>query len=75
MFEMRGLYDEIDILWYQSGAEKINKTIKINIWLILCYILIKNDQKRPKNVKKYQKSYDNLDDSHNTLNISKYIPW
>ena len=28
MFEMRGLYDEIDILWYQSGAEKINKTIK-----------------------------------------------
>ena len=28
MLEMRGLYDEIDILWYQSGAEKINKAIK-----------------------------------------------
>ena len=45
MFEMRGLYDEIDILWYQNGAEKINKTIKNIIWLILYYILIKNDQK------------------------------
>ena len=28
MFEMRGLDDEIDILWYQSGAEKRNETIK-----------------------------------------------
>ena len=27
MFEMRGFDDEIDNLWYQSGAEK-NKTIK-----------------------------------------------
>ena len=24
----RGFHDEIDILWYQSGAEKINKAIK-----------------------------------------------
>ena len=28
MFENRGFHNEIDILWYQSGAEKINKTIK-----------------------------------------------
>ena len=28
MFEMRGLYDGIGILWYQSRAEKINETIK-----------------------------------------------
>ena len=52
MFKMRGLYEGIDILWYQSGAEKINKTIKNIIWLILCYILIKNDkndQRMPKN--------------------------
>ena len=28
MFENRSFHDEIDILWYQSGAEKINKTIK-----------------------------------------------
>ena len=45
MFEMRGSEDEIHILWYQSGAEKRNKTIKDIIWLILYYILIKNDQK------------------------------
>ena len=45
MFENRGFHNEIDILWYQSGAEKINKTIKNIIWLILYYSLIKNDQK------------------------------
>ena len=28
MFEMRGFHDEIAILCYQSGAEKINKAIK-----------------------------------------------
>ena len=44
MFEMRGLYNEIDIWWYQSGAEKINKTIKNIISLILYYIFIKNGQ-------------------------------
>ena len=57
MFEMKGLYDEIDVLWYQSGAEKINKTIKNIIWLILCYILIKNGQKWPKMTNKCQTSY------------------
>ena len=31
MFENLGFHDEIDILWYPSGAEKINKTIKIII--------------------------------------------
>ena len=57
MFEMKGFDDEIGILWYQSGAEKKNKTIKNIIWLILCRILIKNDQKgqkMPKNAKKHQ---------------------
>ena len=45
MLEMRGFHDEIDILYGQSGAEKINKAIKNIISLILSYILIKNDQK------------------------------
>ena len=48
----RGFQDEIDILWYQIGAEKINKTIKNIISLFWYYILIKNYQKCQQ---KYQK--------------------
>ena len=51
---------EIDILWYQSGAERINKTIKNIIWLILYYIFIKNCQTWSKMIKKCQKSYEIL---------------
>ena len=52
MFENRCFHDEIDILWYQSGAEKINKAIKKIISLNFCHILIKNDQQMPKNDQK-----------------------
>ena len=31
MLENRSFHVEIDILWYQSGAEKINKTLKNTI--------------------------------------------
>ena len=56
MFENRSFHNEIDILWYQSGAEK-NKTIQNIIWLILCYNLIKNDKQWPNNAKQMPKIY------------------
>ena len=54
IFEMKGLYDEIDIWWYPNWAEKTNKAIKNIIWLILCYIFISNGQKMTKNDRKWQ---------------------
>ena len=47
MTENQGFDDEIDILWYQSGAGK-KETIKNIILLILCYVLIKNAKNNPK---------------------------
>ena len=46
MFEIKAFHDEIDILRYQSGADKINKAIKNIIYLIIFILCFdqKNDQ-------------------------------
>ena len=46
MSKNRCFHNEIDILLYQNGAEKINKTIENIISLILCHVLIKNNSKK-----------------------------